>query len=86
MLLAFGTTFFVRTEPPLVWKGKAPAVPRRQALMPERERGRSRTIKHIGDRLRKPPSTSGSVPSDVGTGASASMASSSRTGPGDEAV
>ena len=86
VLMAFGTTFFVRTEPPLVWKGKAPAVARRQVLMPERERGRSRTIKHIGDRLRKPPSASASAPSDVGTGASASMASSSRTGPGDEVV
>jgi hypothetical protein len=87
VLMALGTTFLVRTEPPHVWKGKAPAaVARSRVLMPERERGRSRTIKHIGDRLRKPPRAGVPAPDNVSAGASASTASSSRVGPGDEAV
>jgi hypothetical protein len=82
VLVALGTTFLVRTEPPHVWKGKAPAAAARpRVLMPERERGRSRTIKHIGDRLRKPP-----APNNVSAGASASTASSYRVGPSEEAV
>lgn len=81
VLVALGTTFLIRTEPPHVWKGKAPAaMARRRVLIPERERGRSRTVKHIGDRLRKP------APNSVSAGASASTASSSRAGPGDDAV
>ena len=81
VLVALCTTFFVRNEPPQVWKGKAPAAAaRRRLLMPERERGRSRTVKHIGDQLRKPTSN------NVGAGASTSTASSSRAGPSGEAV
>lgn len=81
VLVALGMTFLVRTEPPHVWKGKAPAaVARRRVLIPERERGRSRTVKHIGDRLRKPALNNASA------GAGVSTASSSRAGPGDEAV
>ncbi|KAH9959658.1 major facilitator superfamily domain-containing protein [Russula dissimulans] len=64
VFVTLGTTFLVRTEPPHVWKGKAPAVaPRSRGVVPtvhERERGRSRAIKHIGDRIRKP--ARGSVP------------------------
>jgi len=83
VLVAFGTTFFI-SEIPHVRKGKAPtavAPPRRPVLIPERERGRSRTVKHIGDRLRKPPLTCPPAPAtnDVSVGPSASTA-------GDEAV
>ncbi|KAF8490146.1 MFS general substrate transporter [Russula emetica] len=46
VLMAFGTTSFIRTELPHVRKGKAPAeAPRRPVLIPERERGRSRTYR-----------------------------------------
>jgi hypothetical protein len=96
VLVAFGTTYFIRTEPPpQVRKGKAPTVvaprgPRRPVLLiPERERGRSRTVKHIGDRLRKPPLTNAPTPYNVSVGPSASTtASSSRAalGLGDEPV
>jgi hypothetical protein len=55
--------------------------------MPERERGRSRAVKHIGDRLRKPPRASGPAPDHLSAREQvASTASSSRAGPGDEAV
>jgi hypothetical protein len=87
VLVAFVTTSFIRTEAPHVRKGKAPAVaPRRPVLIPERERGRSRTVKHIGDRLRKPPPANTPTPNHVSVGPSASTASSSRVGLGDEAV
>jgi hypothetical protein len=87
VLVAFGTTFFIRTEPPHVRKGKAPvAAPRRPVLIPERERGRSRTVKHIGDRLRKPPLANAATPNNVSVGPCASTASSSRVGLGDEGV
>ena len=55
MLVAFTATFFVRPEPQRVKKGKAPVVVttgRRRVLVPEFERGRSRVVKHIGDRGR----------------------------------
>jgi len=87
VLVAFGTTYFIRTELPHVRKGKAPAaVPRRPVLIPERERGRSRTVKHIGDRLRKPPLANTPTPNNVSVGPSASTTSSSRVCLGDEAV
>jgi hypothetical protein len=87
VLVALGTTFLVRTEPPHVWKGKAPAAAARpRVVMPERERGRSRTIKHIGDRLHKPQRACVPSPNIVSLGASASTASSSRVGPSGEAV
>jgi hypothetical protein len=87
VLVAFGTMSFIRTEPPHVRKGKAPAAaPRRPVLIPERERGRSRTVKHIGDRLRKPPLANTPTPNNVSVGPSASTASCSRVGLGDEAV
>ena len=98
VLVALSTTYFIRTEPPPqhARKGKAPAAaaaPRRRPvlLIPERERGRSRTVKHIGDRLRKPPLAANTPTSNgvsVGSSASASTASSSRVGLclGDESV
>lgn len=87
VLVAFGITFFIRTAPPHVRKGKVPVtVPRRPVLIPERERGRSRTVKHIGDRLRKPPLANTATPNNVGVGPSTSTTSSSRVGQGDEAV
>ncbi|SRR5258708_4774112 len=89
VLVAFGTTFFIRTETPHVRKGKAPVVaPRRHrsVLILERERGRSRTVKHIGDRLRKPPLANATPLNNVSVEASASVASSSRVGLDDEAV
>ena len=87
VLVAFGTTFFIRTAPPQARKGKTPAiVPRRPVLIPERERGRSRTVKHIGDRLRKPPLANTAPPNNMGVGPSASTASSSRVDLGAEAV
>ena len=87
VLVAFGTTSFIRTEPLHVRKGKAPAVaPRRPMLIPERERGRSRTVKHIGDRLRKPALANTPTPNTMSVGPSASSASSSCVDPGDEAV
>jgi hypothetical protein len=87
VLVAYATTSFIRTEPPHVRKVKAPAAaPRRPVLIPERERGRSRTVKHIGDRLRKPPLANTPTPNNVSVGPSASTASSSRVGLGDEAV
>jgi hypothetical protein len=88
VLVAFGTTFFIRTETPHVRKGRVPAVaPRRHrpVLILERERGRSRTVKHIGDRLRKPPLANAPL-NNVSVEASASVASSSRVGLDDEAV
>lgn len=89
VLVAFGTTFFIRNAPPHVRKGKAPvanAAPRRPVLIPERERGRSRTVKHIGDRLRKPPPANTTTLNNVKVEPSASTASSSCVGLGDEAV
>jgi hypothetical protein len=96
VFVAFGITYFIRTEPPpQVRKGKAPAAaaprcPRRPVLLiPEWERGRSRTVKHIGDRPRKPPLANTATANNVSVGPSASTtASSSRVGLGlaDEAV
>ncbi|KAI0303849.1 major facilitator superfamily domain-containing protein [Multifurca ochricompacta] len=54
VLIALSATFFIRSEPPRGWKGKAPVDASRRVLGPERERGRSRVVKHIGDRVRKP--------------------------------
>ncbi|KAI9510741.1 MFS general substrate transporter [Russula earlei] len=87
VLVSLGSTFLVRTEPPRVWKGKAPAVAaRHRILAPERERGRSRAIKHIGDRIRKPARGSAPAPNNVGARAGESTAFSSHAGPSDEAV
>jgi hypothetical protein len=89
VLVAFGTTFFIRNAPPHVRKGKAPAAsaaPRRPVLIPQRERGRSRTVKHIGDRLRNPPHANTATLNNVNVGPSASTASSSCVGLADEAV
>lgn len=87
VLVALGTTFLVRTKPPHVQKGKAPAVAiRRRVLVAERERGRSRAIKHIGDRVRKPARASPSALDNVRAGTSESTTGSSRSGAGDEAV
>ena len=57
VLVAFTATFFVRPEPQRANKGKAPAVVapgRRRVLVADLERGRSRVVKHIGDRVRTP--------------------------------
>jgi len=87
VLVALGATYLVRTEPPRVLKGKAPAVStRRRVLVAERERGRSRAVKHIGDRLRKPPRPSAPAPNHLSAEANNGTASSSRAGLGDEAV
>jgi hypothetical protein len=58
VLVALVATFFIRPEPQRVRKGKAPvavavAAGRRRVLVSEFERGRSRVVKHIGDRVRK---------------------------------
>jgi len=95
VFVALGTTFLVRTEPSHVWKGKAPAVvPRRRGVIlavPERERGRSRAIKHIGDRIRKPARGSASTPNsnpdhNAGARESESATASSLAGPSHEVV
>lgn len=54
VLVAFTATFFVRLEPHRAKKGKAPvavAPGRRRVLVADLERGRSRVVKHIGDRV-----------------------------------
>jgi hypothetical protein len=87
VLVALGATFLVRTEPPRVLKGKATAVSaRRRILVAERERGRSRAVKHIGDRVRKPPRPSAPAPNHLSAEASNGTASSSRARLDDEAV
>jgi len=91
VLVALGATFLIRTEtlPTGNLKGKAPAataVARRRVLVAERERGRSRAIKHIGDRFRKPARTSASVPDHVGAGTSETTACSTSAVQSDEAV
>lgn len=55
VLVAFSATFFVRPEPEHAKKGKAPVVvakARRRVVVADFERGRSRVVKHIGDRGR----------------------------------
>jgi hypothetical protein len=81
VLVAFGATFLVRNESPRRRKGKAPAVAvvtaRRRVQAPERERGRSRAVKHIGDRVRKPASPLVPASNSVSTETSQSTTSSS---------
>jgi hypothetical protein len=89
VFIALGVTFLVRTEPPRRWKGKAPAVAaRRRVRVPERERGRSRAVKHIGDRIRKPARSLVAAPDTVNAEASQSTAScsGSSVGPSDDVV
>jgi len=89
VLVALGATFLIRAETRRNVKGKAPAVvARRRILVAERERGRSREIKHIGDRFRKPQRKSARASSDVGTGSSkaATCSCSTRTVQGDDVV
>ncbi|KAI0259888.1 major facilitator superfamily domain-containing protein [Gloeopeniophorella convolvens] len=84
VFIALLATFLVRAEPPRGRKGKAPAsaVPYRREPLPERERGRSRIVKHVGDRARIAPPISASTSessastSDAsGSGAGSSSAS-----------
>jgi len=89
VLVALGATFLIRTETRHNLKGKAPAataVARRRVLVAERERGRSRAIKHIGDRFRKPARTSAPVPNHVGAGTNETAACSTSAVQSDEAV
>lgn len=89
VLVALSVTSLIRTETRRVSKGKAPAVPvRRRILVAERERGRSREIKHIGDRVRKPARTvtSALVPNNAGAGTSKTAPRSPLAVQGDGAV
>ena len=89
VLVALGATFLIRAETRRNVKGKAPVVAaRRRILVAERERGRSREIKHIGDRFRKPQRKSARASNDVGTGSSkaATCSCSTRTAMGDDVV
>jgi len=89
VLLALGATFLIRAETRRNLKDKASAVAaRRCILVAERERGRSREIKHIGDRFRKPRRKSACASNDVGTGTSkaATCSSPTRTVQGDDVV
>ena len=89
VLVALGATSLIRTETRHISKGKAPAAAaavRRRILIAERERGRSRTIKHIGDQVRKPARTSTRAANDVSTGTSESVTCSTLAVQSDEAV
>jgi hypothetical protein len=89
VVVALGTTYLIRTETRHISKGKAPAAAaavRRRILVAERERGRSRTIKHIGDQVRKPTRPSAPVPSNVVTGTSETSTCSTLAVQSDEAV
>lgn len=80
VLVALGATFLVRVETRRNLKGKAPVVAaRRRILVAERERGRSREIKHIGDRFRKPQRKSARASNGVGAGTSKAATCSSST-------
>ncbi|KAH9972761.1 major facilitator superfamily domain-containing protein [Lactifluus volemus] len=91
VFVALSATFLIRTEPPRRWKGKAPAVAvatRRRVRAAERDRGRSRVVKHIGDRTRKPARPLVPTPDSVSAAASQSTAScsSSSLGSSDDLV
>lgn len=89
VLVVLGATFLIRAETRRNLKGKAPAVAaRRRIVVAERERGRSREIKHIGDRFRKPQRKPTHAPNNVGAGTSkaATCSCSSRTVQGDDVV
>ena len=87
--MALGATFLIRAEARRNVKGKAPAVAaRRRILVAGRERGRSREIKHIGDRFRKPQWKPVHASNDAGTGTSeaATCSCSTRAVRGDDVV
>jgi hypothetical protein len=89
VVVALGATYLIRAETRHISKGKAPAAAaavRRHILAAERERGRSRTIKHIGDQVRKPVRKSTPVPSNVGRGTSETASCSSLAIQSDDTV
>lgn len=89
VLVVLGATFLIRAETRRNLKGKALAVAaRRRIVVAERERGRSREIKHIGDRFRKPQRKSAHAPSNVGmeTSKAVTCSCSTPTVQGDDVV
>lgn len=86
VLVAFVATFFVRLEPQRDRKGKAVAVGRRRVLVADFERGRSRMVKHIGDRVRTEARLHVPSRDDVSAGGSETTASCSRPDPSDDVV
>ena len=89
VLVAFVATFFIRPEPQRVRKGKAPVVVaagRRRVLVTDFERGRSRVVKHIGDRVRKQARLHVPARDGTSTGPSETTASCSCPGMSDDAV
>lgn len=88
VLVAFTATFFVRPEPHRAKKGKVPVavVPgRRRVLVADFERGRSRVVKHIGDRVRTQARLHVPARDDTSAGGSEITASCS-CGPSDDVV
>lgn len=89
VLVAFAATFFVRPDPQRVSKGKARvavAAGRRRVLVTEFERGRSRVVKHIGDRVRKQARLHVSARDDSSVGVSETTTSCSCPGLSDDVV
>jgi len=89
VFMAFVATFFVRPEPRRIRKGKAPvavAAGRRRVLVADFERGRSRVVKHIGDRVRTQARLHVPARDDISTWDSETTASCSCPGPSDDVV
>jgi len=89
VLVAFTATFFVRPEHQLTKKGKAPVVVatgRRRVPVGDFERGRSRVIKHIGDRVRAQTRLHVPARDDYSVEDSETSPSCSCPGPSDDAV
>ena len=89
VLVAFVATVFVRPEHPRDTKGKAPVViaaGRCRVPVTDFERGRSRVVKHIGDRVRTPARLHGPARDYTSTWDSETTASCSCPGLSDDVV